>query len=447
MTYGVINVEGRVPPHDLNAEAATLSAVLAAPETLREVAMVLTPQDMYSESHRAILEAAIGCSESGSTPDVVSVGSWLHSHNKLSAAGGIQYLTSLLDMYLLASVSEARVIEYARSVKRCAMMRKVIEVCARGAAVGYNHPESPEGWAQGIRDELAGIQIGGDSSSISGIGAVLKKSINEHARIAATGRTVRGTPTGFRALDRMMGGFVAPDVFTVAALPGMGKTSFLLGAAKSVARSGDGAALIFSLEMPGEQLGDRLVCADAGVPVNSFRMNLTPALIARLQPAVEAIGKLPILIDDRSRRIGDIRGALAAAQSKKKIAAVFIDYLQLMTYEHKDENASLTAIMQAIQAMAKDMRVPIVLLSQFNRDVANRSNPRPVMTDLRGSGSIEQLSNNIVFIHRQGKFNPDCEDPNLVEFIVEKQRDGETGVAHMNWHGPTATFWDRLEVA
>lgn len=444
MSHDVIDTSGHVPPHDMDAEAAVLAAVMLAPGMIAVVAKLCTPQDMYSESHRRILEAALAIHADGLVPDIVTVSAKLGANDRLRQVGGMSYMSTLLACY----EQEYQTVQHAREVKRLAQQRRAITVLARGAAEGYlpAGKDDPVGWLSRTRQSLEEIQLGGDASAFEPADVFVARSVQAHAAYAASGRKMRGIPTGFIDLDRMMNGWKPGHLSLIGARPGMGKTAFMGTCAMNAARAGIPIG-IFSLEMMKEELGDRMVCSRAGISTDAFDGELTPAIIERMGPAIKEVRALPIHIDDKTRRLDDICSAAWAAKRERGIKMFMVDYLQLIPYERRDENESLTMISRRLVELAKDLKVPIMALAQLNRGVESRPNKRPMMSDLRGSGSMEQDANEILFLYRDEKYDADSADRGIAEIIVEKQRGGQTGMVKLAFNAPTTTFYNLLRAA
>lgn len=437
----VIDTTGHVPPHNMEAEAAIIAAVLLTQGMAATVSKLCTPHDMYSESHRRILEAAMAIHGEGLIPDVVTVGGKLSANDRLRQVGGMNYITTLLACY----EGEFQTVQHCREVKRLAQQRRAIAVLARSAAEGYlpEGKDDPIGWLSRTRQSLEDIQLGGDASAFESADVFVARSVKSHAAYAASGRKMRGIPTGFIDLDRILNGWKPGHLIFVGARPGMGKTAFMGSCAVNAARAGIPIG-IFSLEMLKEELGDRMVCSRAGIPTDAFDGELSAATIDRMGPAVKDVRSLPIHIDDRTRRLDDICSAAWAAKRDLGVKMIMIDYIQLIPYEKRDENESLTMISRRLVELAKDLKIPIMALAQLSRALENRPNKRPMQSDLRGSGSMEQDANEILFLYRDEKYDADSPDKGIAEIIVEKQRGGQTGVVKLAFNAPTTTFYNLL---
>ena len=454
-------IEGRVPPHDLEAEAAVLSACMLDPSAMDKITD-LKPEYFYSEAHRRIFEACFELKQSGHPVDVLQVQSWLKDRQRLAQVGGAGYLTEILD----AAPVVANVGAYGRTIHEKFRIRQVILACQRVSAQGYVDYGEPQAFIDGAEQAIYNIARTSAKQSVEKLLDVMKKSFKRLNDAVARGDRITGVPTGFDRYDKLTSGLHEGDLSIIAARPGMGKTSFVLNMAANVAspkgREVDGdpnqrweeagvGVVVFSLEMPREQLANRMVCAEARVDVSKMRTGyLSPQDWSKLTQAASFLGNLPIWIDDSpGLSIIELRAKVRRLQAEfdtrdeegrkiKKIGAVIIDYLQLM--KGRDGVASreqeISEISRGLKGLAKELEVPVIALSQLNRAVETRSekSKRPLISDLRESGAIEQDADNIVFIYRDDYYNrEDSSEPNIAELIVAKQRNGPTGTAKVRF--------------
>jgi replicative DNA helicase len=454
-------VEGRVPPHDLDAEAAVLSAVMLDPGALDRI-VDLKADQFYSEAHRRIFEACLELKSHGSPVDVVQVASWLRDRQRLQQVGGMGYLAQILD----AAPVVANVAAYGDIIREKFRVRQVILACQKVAAQGYGDYGEPQSFIDSAEQAIYNISRASGKQTVEKLLDVMKKSFKRLNDAVARGDRITGVSTGFDRYDRMTAGLHEGDLSIVAARPGMGKTSFVLNLAANVASpknremasdpnarwedSGVGA-IVFSLEMPREQLANRLVCSEARVDVSKMRTGfLTPQDWSKLTQAASYLGSLPIWIDDSSGlTLLELRAKVRRIQSEfevrddegrkvKKIGLVIIDYLQLMKGRDgaQSREQEISEISRGLKQLAKELEVPVMALSQLNRAVETRSekSKRPLISDLRESGAIEQDADNIVFIYRDDYYNKeDSAEPGIAELIVAKQRNGPTGTAKVRF--------------
>jgi len=454
-------IEGRVPPNDLEAEAAVLSAVMLDPSALDKVTD-LKPEFFYSEAHRRIFEACLELRAGGHPVDVLQVGSWLRDRQRLAQVGGAGYLTEILD----AAPVVANVGAYGRTIHEKYRIRQLILACQKVTAQGYVDYGDPQAFIDGAEQAIYDISRTSSKQSAEKLLDVMKKAFKRLSDAVARGDRITGIPTGFDRYDRMTAGLHEGDLTIVAARPGMGKTAFVLNVATNLAapkgREVEGdpterweeagvGAVIFSLEMPREQLANRMVCSEAKVDVSKMRTGfLSPQDWSKLTQAASFLGSLPIWIDDSpSLTLLELRAKVRRLQSEfdvrdgegrkiKRIGCVIVDYLQLMKGREgaASREQEISEISRGLKALAKELEVPVIALSQLNRAVETRGDKskRPMISDLRESGAIEQDADNIVFIYRDDYYNKEeSTEPNVAELIIAKQRNGPTGTAKVRF--------------
>ncbi len=465
-------VEGRVPPHDLDAEAAVLSAIMLDTSAIDKVLEFLKPEHFYSEAHRRIFEAAIELRVVGQPVDVVQIGTWLKNRDRIAQIGGMSYLTELLN----AAPAVANVAAYGRTIHEKFRVRQLIATCQRVSAQGYLDYGEAQQYIDGAEQDIYEIARTPESSSVEKLLDVMKKSFKALTEAMQRGDRITGTPTGFDRYDRITAGLHPGDLSIVAARPGMGKTSFVLNVAANVAspkgrettgkgeegrwdEPGVGVA-VFSLEMPREQIANRMLCSEARVDVGKLRQgHLSPQDWSKLTQAASYLGSLPIWIDDTpSLSILELRAKVRRLQAefdrpdpnggsrgKKRIGLVVVDYLQLMKGREgaQSREQEISEISRGLKGLAKELYLPVIALSQLNRAVETRSekSKRPQLSDLRESGAIEQDADNIVFIYRDEYYNRESTtEPNVAELIIAKQRNGPTGTAKVRFDNAYTRF-------
>jgi replicative DNA helicase len=461
-------IEGRVPPNDLDAEAAVLSAVMLDQSAMDKV-VELRPEHFYSEAHRRIFEACLELRSAGQPVDVLQVATYLRDRQRLAQVGGMGYLTEVLT----AAPVVANVAAYGKTIHEKCRIRQLILACQRVAAQGYSDYGEPQAFIDSAEQAVYNIARTSTSATTEKLLDVMKKSFKQLNDAVARGDRITGVPSGFDRLDRLTAGLHEGDLSIVAARPGMGKTSFVLNVAANVAsprgrevagkpeerweEQGAGVA-VFSLEMPREQLANRMVCSEARVDVSKMRTgHLGPQDWSKLTQAASFLGSLPIWIDD-SPGLGilELRSKVRRLQAEydvvddegrktRKIGLVVVDYLQLMKGREgaQSREQEISEISRGLKALAKELKVPVVALSQLNRAVETRGekSKRPQISDLRESGAIEQDADNILFIYRDDYYNKDeSAEPNIAELIVAKQRNGPTGTVRVRFEKQYTRF-------
>ncbi len=468
---------GRVPPHDLDAEAAVLSAILLTPESFDEVAEVLKPEHFYSDANRRIFDAIFELQRMQRAVDVVSVASYLRDKNRLQQVGGSAYLAQLTD----ATPFVANIESHARLIREKWRLRQVIAVCQTVAAEGYGDCGETQPFIDRAEQRLFEIARIPEASTVVALRDAVREAFHILTEATKRGGGITGIATGFTRLDQMCAGLHSGDLYVVAGRPGMGKTSLVLNIALNVAHSlsssqvsGDDlyaepaddepghAVAFFSLEMPKEQLAARLLASEARVSMGDIRKGtIRRDDWSRLTEAAARLSAMPIWLDDtpglglmdlraKVRRLqAEIgRNAREGRASAKKLGLVAIDYLQLMQGRRElgSREQEISELSRGLKHLAKELQVPVIALSQLNRSVETRNikDKRPQLSDLRESGAIEQDADAILFIYRDDYYNMSSDEPGIAEIIVAKQRNGPTGVIKTRFTKEFTRF-DNLE--
>ncbi|MEJ7730165.1 MAG: replicative DNA helicase [Polyangiaceae bacterium] len=447
-------IAGRVPPHDLDAEAAVLSAILLDRDALDRVLELLKPEHFYSDANGKVFEGCQALALAATPIDIVNVASWLRDREVLAQIGGAGYLAQLSD----ATPAVAHVAAHARIVYEKWRVRQLIAQCQRIAAEGYGDVGTVQEFIDGAEQAVYDLARTADSTATQPLATVLKAAFEQISKAAERGDRITGISTGYEKLDAKTAGLHDGDLTIVAARPGMGKTSFVLNLAVNVAsprtvttpgpgeddgQSGDrhepghGVA-VFSLEMPREQLATRMVCSEGRVDLGKLRQGyLQPDDWRRLTEAASYLSSLPIWIDD-TPALGmlELRAKVRRIQAEYarigRLGLVVIDYLQLMKGRDgvNSREQEISEISRGMKQLAKELRVPVIALSQLNRAVETRNtkDKRPQLSDLRESGAIEQDADTICFIYRDEYYNPETTNAKgIAELIIAKQRNGPTG--------------------
>ncbi|HVU01562.1 MAG TPA: replicative DNA helicase [Polyangiaceae bacterium] len=462
---------GRVPPHDLDAEAAVLSAVLLSNEAFDEVSDVLRPEHFYSDANRKVFEAVIELQTAGRPVDVVTVATWLRDRDRLAAVGGTPYLAQLTD----AIPAVAHVPAYARVVREKWRVRQLISTCQRFAAEGYAGCEDVQVFIDQAEQAVFDIARVPENTAVRPVHEAIHGAFEILVAASKRGEGITGVPTGFDRLDRKCAGLHKGDLYIVAGRPGMGKTSFVLNIAVNVAsprrvrqldsedrlgaeveQPGWGVGF-FSLEMPREQLASRLLAVEARVDVSRIRSgNIKHEDWNKLTDAAARIGRLPIWLDDtpalglldlraKIRRLkAEIARKATGGPEAQDLGLVVIDYLQLMQgrRDAASREQEISELSRGLKQLAKEMGVPVMALSQLNRSVETRTtkDKRPQLSDLRESGAIEQDADAIIFIYRDDYYNQESTERGVAEIILAKQRNGPTGTVKVRFSAEFTRF-------
>ncbi|HPZ44327.1 MAG TPA: replicative DNA helicase [Bacillota bacterium] len=421
----------RVPPQNIDAEQSVLGAILIDKEAIYRVMKTLRPEDFYRESHRLIYEAMLYLNENGTPVDLITVSELLKQQGTLEKAGGVAYLASLAEMV----PTSANVEFYTRIVEEKALLRTLIDLSTRIAAMGYDEGEEPEkliAEAERMLMELGSRRV---ASAFFSIKDILLNTFSHLEYLYNNRGSITGVPTSFSDLDRLCSGLQPSDFIILAGRPSMGKTSLGLCIAYNAALKHNIPVAIFSLEMSKEQLVQRILCAEARVDQHRIRSgDLDEDDWRKLHETARVLAKAPIYIDDTpALSVRQVRAKARQLKAEKGLGLILIDYLQMMTGSRRSENRQqeISEISRSLKGLAKELNIPVLALAQLSRSVEQRPNKRPVMSDLRESGSLEQDADLIMFIYRDEYYNPDSEKKGIAEIIISKHRNGPVGTVEL----------------
>lgn len=417
----------RIPPNSVDAEESVLGAVLIDNHAINAAAEILHPDDFYRAAHTAIYNGMIALSDRREPIDVITLSHQLRSMGLLDNAGGIEYLGHLATVV----PSSANVAYYAKVVKEKALKRRVIHEASGIIQEAFEDSGDVEAFLDNVEQRILGVADVRLSPSFHRVGDVVQDSIKLIEKLYDLKEPVTGVPTGFAKLDEITAGFQPSDLIILAARPSMGKTALALNISQFVGLHKRKACAIFSLEMSKEQLVLRMLCSEAQVTNSKVRTgNLSERDFPKLVDAASRIADAPIFIDDSpALSIGELRAKCRRLNKENPLSLIVIDYLQLMrslAYQNSREQ-EISDISRSLKALAKELHVPVLALSQLNRSVESRNDKRPVMSDLRESGAIEQDADLIMFIYREELYDPGTPDKGVAEIIISKQRTGPTG--------------------
>lgn len=417
----------RVPPQNLEAESSVLGGILLENEAINLVLELLRAEDFYRESHRKIFRAMIELSDRTEPVDVITLSECLKNRGDLEAVGGSAYLASLNDFVPTA----ANIAYYARIVREKSILRHLIYAATEVATKGYDATSNVEELLDSAEKAIFDITEQRIKGSFVKVGDMMKDSIKMVEKLFERKTMITGVPTGFKDFDAKTAGLQPADLIIVAARPGMGKTAFSLNIAGHAAFSGYGVA-VFSLEMAKEQLALRLLCSEARVDNARVRTGyLSDRDFPKLATAAGKLHDALIYIDDTPAiSVLELRAKARrlARDRDKKLGLIIVDYLQLMrgTGAAQNREQEISEISRSLKALAKELNVPVMAISQLNRRVEDRNDKTPQLSDLRESGAIEQDADVIAFIYREAAYNPKSDD-NTATITIAKQRNGPTG--------------------
>jgi len=432
----------RIPPQDIETERALLGALMLNQNAMYEVADVVGVDSFYTGKHRTVYDAMLSLHNKGEPIDVVTVSGKLKERKQLSDIGGSAYLSELVGA--AASPGSAR--HYAELVQTKFVLRSLIDAAAKINELGFQEDREIETILDEAQAAIFSVSQAPMLRSFSAIKEELTEAWERLEHLQKHETTLRGVPTGFAQLDNLLAGLQKSDLILLAARPSMGKTALALDIARQTATKHGTAVGIFSLEMSSQQLVDRMLAAQAGV--NAWRLRTgkikSEDEFARLQDGMGVLAEAPIYIDDKpSSTVLSMRSVARRLKMEKDLGLVIIDYLQLITPIHARATDSMvqqvTEISRSLKAMARELDVPVLALSQLSRAVEQRRG-RPRLSDLRDSGSLEQDSDVVMFIHRDDKMNENSDRPGIAEILVEKHRNGPTGKIELRFDDEKTTF-------
>ncbi len=431
----------RVMPNSTEAEQAVIGSMIIDREAIIAASEILTPEDFYQKQFGLIFEALVELCNEGKPADLVVLQDRLKEKNAPSEISNLEYVRELLRNTETASNIEY----YAGIVKEKSTLRKLIRTAEGIANTCYRADSGIDQILESAEKDMFDILQNNSPSDYTPINEIAVEQLRRIAQAAKNKGGITGVPTGFYALDYMTAGLQPSDFVLVAARPSMGKTAFVLNIAQHVAVSQKMPVLIFSLEMSQGQLFNRLLSLESKVNSQNIRTGrLTEDEWNRIGEGADTVGSSPIYIDDTPGiTVGELRSKCRRHKLEHNIKLVIIDYLQLMTSKGRSEGRQqeVSEISRSLKALARELDVPVVALSQLSRAVEQRPNHRPMLSDLRESGSIEQDADVVMFIYREDYYHPENEEKrNIAEIIIAKQRNGPIGTAELAWNPDFTRF-------
>ena len=434
----------KLPPQNVEAEQSVLGGILIENEAVNKVMEILTADDFYRDAHSRIFNALISLSERDEPADLITLTNELRKIDQLDSIGGASYLASLID-----SVPTAANIEYyAKIVKEKAILRKLIQTSTEIITQSYQDRGDVEGFLDEAERAIFEISEKRVKPSFYSIRDIVKESFKTLERLFEKKELVTGVPSGFKELDRYTAGFHASDLIIVAGRPSMGKTALCLNLAQYAAIEKRIPVAIFSLEMSKEQLVIRMLCSEAQVEGTRLRTGfLTESDWPKLTLAAGNLSDAPIFIDDSAAiSVLELRAKARRLKGEHELGMLIIDYLQLMKGRAKVESRQqeISEISRSLKALAKELNIPVIAVSQLSRKTEERTGNRPQLSDLRESGAIEQDADLILFIYRDEVYNRAEDNPNRgkAEVIIGKQRNGPIGKIELKFFDKFTTFKD-----
>ncbi len=425
-------MEDRIPPQNIEAEQSVLGSILIDSDALARVIEILKPEDFYEPAHRLIYDVILELFDRGKAVDLITVSEALKKRGKFEEIGGIDYLTELIHTVPTAVNADY----YAQIVKEKAILRALIRAGTEIARLGYEEGRPPEQLVDDAERLLFDIIRRGEEGGFKHISGVVSPLIDEIERRYGEGREVTGVPSGFVELDRLTSGFQPSSLNIIAARPSMGKTAFATNIAVFAACKERIPVAIFSLEMSKEQLAQRMLSAEARIDAHRIRTGfLSDQEWRRLAEVAARLSEAPIYIDDTPNiSIAEIRARSRRLKAEVNLGLIVVDYLQLVQLRRRVENKQqeVSEVSRSLKALARELDVPVVALSQLSRAVEQRQDRRPQLSDLRDSGAIEQDADLVAFIYREEVYRSDA-DTGIAEIIIGKHRNGPVGTVKLRF--------------
>ena len=432
---------GKVPPHDEDAEQAVLGSMLTDNDAVMAAVEVLKEDAFYREDNKIIYQAILNLYSKSEPIDIITLKDELESMGKFEQVGGFEYLASLPDKV----PTTANVQKYIKIVEEKSVLRNLIKTANEIIELGYNPTEDVEDIMDGAEKKIFDIMQSKNTKSYTPIKDVLVESFTNLEKLYNQKQHVTGVPTQFYDLDDKTAGLHGSELILVAARPAMGKTAFALNIATNAALRANVPVAIFSLEMSKDQLVNRMLCSEAMVDSNKVRTGkLDEEDWTKLAEAIGPLSEAGVYIDDTPGiSVMEIRTKCRKLKMEKNIGLVVIDYLQLISGSNKRNGSreqEISEISRSLKVLAKELNVPVIALSQLSRAVEQRDDHRPMLSDLRESGAIEQDTDIVMFLYRDDYYNKESAEKDIAEVIIAKQRGGSTGTVKLYWMGNYTKF-------
>ena len=422
----------RTPPHNIEAEQAVIGAIFLDPEAFSTASERLVPADFYRAAHQRIFEVMMNLADKGEPIDLVTVTTALNNANQLEEAGGVSYLSDVARSVPTA----ANIGYYSKIVEEKSLLRRLIRTATDIVSLSYTKEDEVDEVLDEAERSILEVSGRKNAGAFRSIKDVLIEVYDNIEQLHHNNADVTGLPSGYRDLDRITSGFQPNDFIIIAARPSVGKTAFALNIAQNVAINTEENVAIFSLEMGAEQLVSRMLCAEGNIDAQRLRTGRLEAEDwGKLTMAMGSLSHAGIYIDDSPGiRVSEIRSKCRRLKQEQGLGMIIIDYLQLIQgSDRSKENRQqeVSEISRSLKALARELNVPLIALSQLSRGVESRQDKRPMMSDLRESGSIEQDADIVGFLYRDDYYDPESEKQNIIEIIISKQRNGPTGTVEL----------------
>ncbi|MEZ4861500.1 MAG: replicative DNA helicase [Caldilineaceae bacterium] len=437
----------RAIPANIEAERAVLGSLMIDPDAIIKIANYLRPEDFFRERHSWLYEAMRALHERREPLDFVTLVDELERRERLEEIGGPAYLTELI-----ANTPTALYVDhYARIVERTAVLRRLIAAAGKIAELAYDESQEVDEVVDRAEQIIFGISESRIHRDLTPIRAIMTSVVDRIDFLSRNQGTLMGVPTGFTMMDRLLGGLQKSDLIILAARPGMGKTSFVLSIAQNAAKRYQARVAFFALEMSNDQMVQRLLAMETGIDSHRLRLGTIheeewPILLE----AANMLSNTSVFIDDTpAASVTDIRTKCRRLYAEHGLDMIIIDYMQLMTGQSSGRNENrqqeISYISRSLKSLARELNVPVIALSQLSRAVESRSDKRPMLSDLRESGSIEQDADVVMFIYREDYYIEETDRQNIADILVAKHRHGATGTVSLYFRKELTQFRD-LEI-
>ncbi|MBR0598338.1 replicative DNA helicase [Sinanaerobacter chloroacetimidivorans] len=438
----------RIPPHNDDAEKSVLGSILLDKDALYDVLEILKAEEFYNDMHKEIYQAIIELYRKNEPVDTLTVSEELKKRKTLEMVGGRAYIALLST--IVPSTSNA--VQYAKIIGEKAVLRRLINTASDIIEKGYQEKMQSEEVLDYAERGIFEIAQSKQTKDFQILKDVLWSNIAKIDEMSKLEGNITGLTTGFIDLDAKTSGLQKSDLIMLAARPAMGKTAFALNIAQQAAIKGKAKVLIFSLEMSKEQLGQRLLSMESRIEMQKLKTgSLERQDWDQIHIALDTLSKTSIYIDDTPGITAmEIKNKCRRLKAEHGLDLVVIDYLQLMSYEGRSESRQqeISSLSRFLKLLAREMDCPVIVLSQLSRAVEQRTDHRPILSDLRESGSIEQDADIVMFLYRDEYYNPETtEKPNICEVIIAKQRSGPTGNVELTWLGKYTRFVDKSRIS
>jgi replicative DNA helicase len=432
----------RTPPHDLDAEQCVLGGMLLSKDAISDVIEVIGPQDHYRPAHQIVHEAILDLFARGEPADAITVSNELGRRNDLVKAGGAPYLHTLIS----AVPTAANAGYYAKIVRERAILRRLTEAGTRIVQMGYAADSDADEMVDRAQAEVYDVTGRRATEDYHSLAEITPGALDEMEAIASRGGMMTGVPTGFSDLDALTNGLHPGQMVVIAARPAVGKSCLALDFARSAAIRHQMPVVIFSLEMARNEITQRLYSAEARVPMHVVRSGqMTDDDWARMAVRMSEIIDSPLFIDDSpNMSLMEIRAKCRRLKQREGLKLVIIDYLQLMSSPKRSESREqeVSEISRSLKLLAKELEVPVVALSQLNRGPEQRTDKKPMLSDLRSSGAIEQDADVVILLHREDAYDKESPRAGEADLIVAKHRNGPTATVTLAFQGHYSRFVD-----